>query len=68
MTASASCAARSPDRSTPWVRIHRCHLVDLRRATRLRAEPGSRDVLVLADGTELPVGRTRVAALRDRLI
>lgn len=51
-----------------FVRIHRCHLVDLRRAAHLRAEPGTRYALVLADGTELPVGRTRVAALRDRMI
>lgn len=51
-----------------FVRIHRCHVVDLRRARVLRAEPGSRYVLVLAGGVELPVGRTRVAALRERMI
>ena len=53
---------------THFVRIHRCHLVDLRRASRLRAEPGSQYALILADGTELPVGRTRIAALRERMI
>lgn len=51
-----------------FLRIHRSHVVDLRRASHLRAEAGSRYALVLADGTELPVGRTRVAALRARLI
>lgn len=50
----------------PFVRIHRSCLVNLRHAAALRAEIGSRYVLVLRDGEELPVGRTRVAALRAR--
>ncbi|MEM8932131.1 MAG: LytTR family DNA-binding domain-containing protein [Acidobacteriota bacterium] len=52
----------------PFERVHRSYLVDLRRARRLESEPGSRYRLVLADGTDIPVGRTRVAALRKRLV
>jgi len=49
-------------------RVHRSYLVDLRHARRLDSEPGSRYRLVLEDETEIPVGRTRVQALRERLL
>lgn len=51
-----------------FLRVHRSCLVNLHHAAHLRTEVGSRYVLVLRDGHELPVGRTRVAALRARLI
>jgi DNA-binding LytR/AlgR family response regulator len=47
-------------------RIHKSFLVDIRHITRLIAQEGSRYAIELADGTTLPVGRTRVQALRMR--
>ena len=47
-------------------RIHKSFLVDIRHITRLIAQEGSRYAIELADGTTLPVGRTRVHALRTR--
>jgi len=48
-------------------RVHRSFLVDLDRVRRFLAREGSRYALELEDGTSLPVGRSRVAALRRRL-
>src|SRR6185436_8600213 len=48
-------------------RIHKSYIVDTRRIRRLVSSIGSRYSVVLEDGTELPVGRTRVADLRARL-
>jgi len=48
-------------------RIHRSYIVDTRRIRRLVSEAGSRYSIVLEDGSVLPVGRTRVAALRARI-
>jgi DNA-binding LytR/AlgR family response regulator len=48
-------------------RIHKSVIVDTRRIERLVSQAGSRYCVLLADGTSLPVGRTRVAALRARL-
>lgn len=48
-------------------RVHRGWLVNLRRARELRAEPNGTAVLALQDGTEIPVARRHVAALRRRL-
>lgn len=48
-------------------RIHKSYIVDVRRIARLVASPGSRYSVVLRDGTTLPVGRTRVAAVRARV-
>lgn len=50
-----------------YFRIHRSYLVDLHQIQDIRIEPGSKYTAVLGDGTELPVGRTRSKALRDRL-
>lgn len=47
-------------------RIHKSFLVDVRHIERLIAQEGSRYAVRLADGTLLPVGRTRVRALRMR--
>ncbi len=49
-----------------FLRIHRFYVVDLRRAVRWRSEPGSRYLLVVEE-LELPVGRSRVDAVRRRL-
>jgi two-component system response regulator LytT len=48
-------------------RIHKSYIVDLTRVRRLVAQEGSRYSVELVDGTVLPVGRTRVTALRSRL-
>ena len=48
-------------------RIHKSLIVDVHRVEKLVAEEGSRYAVVLRDGTTLPVGRTRVGALRARL-
>lgn len=49
-----------------FFRVHRSHIVDLERVEALSSLPGSRYRLRLAGGRELPVGRSRVAALRER--
>jgi DNA-binding LytR/AlgR family response regulator len=48
-------------------RIHKSYIVDTRRIGELLAHEGSRYTVVLRDGTTLPVGRTRVAAVRERV-
>jgi DNA-binding LytR/AlgR family response regulator len=48
-------------------RIHKSYIADVRRIAELRAREGSRYAVVLRDGTTLPVGRTKVAALRQRV-
>ncbi len=50
-----------------FVRVHRAHLVNLTHAVELRSQPNGTAVLALHDGTELPVARRTVAALRRRL-
>ncbi|MEO0424543.1 MAG: LytTR family DNA-binding domain-containing protein [Pseudomonadota bacterium] len=49
------------------LRVHRSHAVNLDRARRLRSRKGSRYALELDDGTELPVGRSFVSAVRHSL-
>lgn len=51
-----------------FMRIHKSYVVDLRAVTRLVAEEGSRYAVILSDGTRLPVGRTKVAELRARVV
>ena len=48
-------------------RIHRSIIVRITSIAELRADAGSRYRVVLSDGTEVPVGRSRVASLRSRL-
>ena len=48
-------------------RVHKSYIVDLRRVRKLIVREGSRYFVALEDGTVLPVGRTKVAALRKRL-
>ena len=49
-------------------RVHRSFLVRLDAVVRLRVREGSRYSLVLTSGDEVPVGRTRVEAVRERLV
>ncbi len=51
-----------------YLRVHRSHIVNLRCADTLKSLPGSRYQLVLDDGSLVPVGRTRVAEVRKRMI
>ncbi|MBI1232917.1 MAG: hypothetical protein GC208_00245 [Alphaproteobacteria bacterium] len=53
-----------PDR---FMRVHRSWAVDLDRVAALRTRAGSRYHLELHDGGEIPVGRARVDAVRQRL-
>jgi two-component system response regulator LytT len=48
-------------------RVHKSFLVDIRRVARLIAQEGSRYALQLQGGLTVPVGRTRINALRSRL-
>jgi two-component system response regulator LytT len=50
-----------------FARVHRAYLVNLRHAVELRTLPNGTAVLVLRDGTEIPVARRNVASLRRRL-
>ncbi len=50
-----------------FTRVHRAHLVNLAHAVELRSQPNGTAVLALRDGTEIPVARRTVAALRRRL-
>ena len=49
-------------------RVHRSYLVRLDEVVRLHVREGSRYAVVLASGEEVPVGRTRVEAVRARLV
>lgn len=50
-----------------FMRIHRSHAVRRSDVRALRSRPGSRYEVELHDGTTLPVGRTRVDDIRDKL-
>ena len=50
-----------------FTRVHRGHLVNLGHAIELRSLENGTAVLELDDGTEIPVARRTVAALRRRL-
>ena len=51
-----------------FVRIHKSYLVALPEAATIRLGEGSRYQLVLHGGETLPIGRTRYAALKRRLM
>lgn len=51
-----------------FLRIHRSYVANLAFVEALRSEPGTRYALALTTGEEIPVSRTRVAALRLRLV
>jgi DNA-binding LytR/AlgR family response regulator len=50
-----------------FARVHRQYLANLRRAIELRPEHNGTAVLVLEDGSEIPVARREVSELRRRL-
>jgi len=62
-----SLAGLGPLLPPEFMRCHRSHVVNLRHVRSLHAASGSRYWVVLSDGTELPVGRAHVAALRTEL-
>ena len=64
--------ARMADLETRWsrhgfARVHRGHLVNLRRAVEVRPMLNGTAVLVMADGAEVPIARRQVGELRRRL-
>ena len=50
-----------------FVRVHRGFLVNLRRAVEVRPRLNGTAVLVMADGTEVPIARRQVGELRRKL-
>jgi DNA-binding LytR/AlgR family response regulator len=48
-------------------RVHRAYLVNLRRAVEMRPDLGGTAVMVLSDGSEVPVARRQVSELLHRL-
>jgi DNA-binding LytR/AlgR family response regulator len=48
-------------------RVHRAYLVNLHRAVEMRPDLGGTAVLLLSDGTEIPVARRQVGELLHRL-
>ena len=48
-----------------FVRCHRSYLVNLTHVATLNVATGSRYTITLRDGSQLPVGRTQVGALRE---
>jgi two-component system response regulator LytT len=50
-----------------FARVHRQYVANLRRAVELRPGPNGTAVLVLANGSEIPVARREVSELRRRL-
>jgi DNA-binding LytR/AlgR family response regulator len=50
-----------------FVRVHRSFVVNLRRAVEVRPRLNGTAVLVMADGTEVPIARRQVGELRRRL-
>ena len=50
-----------------FLRVHRGYLANLRRATEVRRRQNGAAVLVLEDGSEVPIARRQVGELRRRL-
>ncbi len=50
-----------------FVRVHRGYIVNLRRATEMRAPLNGAVMIVMADGSEVPISRRQVGELRRRL-
>jgi DNA-binding LytR/AlgR family response regulator len=57
------------ERWTPFgfARVHRGYLANVRRATEVRPQLNGTAVLVLEDGSEVPIARRQVGELRRRL-
>ena len=50
-----------------FVRVHRSYIANLRQVKRLKIEEGSRYLLQLKNGQEVPVGRTKYQEIKQRL-
>ena len=50
-----------------FARVHRGYLANLRRATEVRPRENGTAVLLLDDGSEVPIARRQVTELRRRL-
>lgn len=48
-------------------RVHKSYIVNIRQVVRINSLPGSRYDLLLRNGESLPVGRSRIKALRARV-
>jgi DNA-binding LytR/AlgR family response regulator len=51
-----------------FARVHRSHIVNLRHAKGLASESGARRVVILSNGTAVPVGRAYGERLRKRML
>lgn len=51
----------------PFERLHRSYIVNMTRVAKYRSEPGSRYLVRLTNGEELPVSRTRFKELKSRM-
>lgn len=52
---------------THFVRIHKSYIVALDSIVRIESHPGSKYIAILNDETPLPIGRTRVEELKQKL-
>ena len=52
---------------TNFLRIHRSYIVDLKAVKAMTTQVGSKYFVTLHNGKALPVGRTRVAELREKM-
>ena len=50
-----------------FVRIHKSHAVNRAHVTGAAPRPGGGTLLLMSDGSEIPVGRTYAAAVADWL-
>jgi DNA-binding LytR/AlgR family response regulator len=50
-----------------FVRVHRGYIVNLRRATEMRSSGNGAAMIVMADGSDVPISRRQVGELRRRL-
>jgi DNA-binding LytR/AlgR family response regulator len=65
--------ARLSDLEERWahhgfLRVHRGYVVNLRRAVEVRPQLNGTAVLVMSDGTQVPIARRQVGELRRRLV
>ena len=51
----------------PFMRVHRSHILNLARLVALENEPGSRYFARMENDERVPVSRTKIASLRQRL-
>ncbi len=52
---------------SPFTRVHRSFIVNLARVRSLESHGGGKHRIILDDGTDVPVSRARIAALRQDL-